>query len=359
MDRLMVYPGAIPLDTDVLSVERNVMKALGWLTQATFGTSTGVVGMPCNPTVPASMTVNVGPGAIWAQAQVDQMPFGSLPADASPLMKMGILPNAAGTSFTLTAPSVSGQSVTYLIEAAFEEADETPVVLPYVNPNNPVQPFTGPDNAGTPQNTVRAQLVDVQLKAGVAANTGTQVAPNVDAGYVGLYLITVNYGQTAITGPDIAEYGNAPFVGGPYAPIAGNANQPFSVAPAELNNQAVQLGQFQYVYYAGASSVNTNYASTEVSFEAPFDCLIFTNFNGANDSFQGSSAGEKPVTSINFYNTNGSMLFNMPNFGAALGVGAAVCEAKAGTQITLTWAIGGASVSNYSAAMIAYLIPIQ
>lgn len=244
MDRLMVYPGAIPLDTDVLSVERNVMKALGWLTQATMGTGTGVIGLPCNPTVPASMTVNVGPGAIWAQAQIDQASFGSLPADASPLMKMGILSEAAGTNFTLTPPATSGQSINYLIEAAFEETDAAPVVLPYVNPANPAQPFTGPDNAGTPQNTVRAQLVDLQMKAGVAANTGTQVTPNVDAGYVGLYVITINFGQTSIIAADISQFSGAPFNRPPFACLTGNANQPFAVGLPTQPNEAVALSQF-------------------------------------------------------------------------------------------------------------------
>ena len=245
MDRLMVYPGAIPLDTDILSVERNVMEALGWLTQAALGAATGVVGLPCNPTVPASMTVNIGPGALWTQAEIDQSNFGSLPADTSPLMKMGILAEAAGTNFTLTAPATSGQSINYLIEAAFEETDTNPVVLPYVNPANPAQPFTGPNNAGTPQNTTRAQRVELQLKAGVAANTGTQVTPGVDAGYVGLYVITVNFGQTTIMSADIMPYENAPFIGGPFAELAGSASQPFFVGPATQPTQAVQLAQLQ------------------------------------------------------------------------------------------------------------------
>lgn len=248
MDRLMVYPGAIPLDTDILSVERNVMEALGWLTQATFGTNTGVVGLACNPTLPASMTVNVGPGALWAQSVIDQNSFGSLPADTSPLMKLGILPEEAGTNFTLTAPTTSGQSINYLIEAAFEESDTNPVVLPYVNPANPSQPYTGPDNSGTPQNTTRVQTIALQLKAGVAANTGTQITPTVDAGYVGLYVITVNFGQTAINAANIVDYANAPFNGGPFAPIAGNAAQTFMGAPAIQTNQFTTLSQFPGVF---------------------------------------------------------------------------------------------------------------
>ena len=33
MDRNIVYPGSIPLDTDLLTVNRNTMIALGYLAQ--------------------------------------------------------------------------------------------------------------------------------------------------------------------------------------------------------------------------------------------------------------------------------------------------------------------------------------
>lgn len=260
MDRKIVYPGAIPLDTDVLSVERNVMIALGWMLQAMFGTNTGIAGLPCTPTIPASMTVNVGPGAIWAQQVIDQNNFGSLAPDASPLMKMGILPEGAATSFTLTAPVNSGQSINYLVEAAFQEADTDPVVLPYVNPANPSQPYSGPSNSGTAQNTVRAQTVQLQLKAGTPANTGTQTTPAVDNGYVGLYVITVNYGQTTVVAADIVEFPGAPFAGGPFAPATGNANQAFAVGAGGFGStQALQAQQILNAesYYTTESTTIT------------------------------------------------------------------------------------------------------
>ncbi len=45
MDRNLVYPGAIPLDTDILSLNRNAMVALGFLAQACLGTNTVVDGL--------------------------------------------------------------------------------------------------------------------------------------------------------------------------------------------------------------------------------------------------------------------------------------------------------------------------
>lgn len=211
MDRNIVYPGSIPLDTDLLSINRNAIVALGYLIQATLGTSTIVDGLACTPTVPASLTVNVGPGTITSFGVVDTSGYGSLPADQTdPLMRMGI--NLGNTQFALAAPTVSGQSANYLIEAAFEESDTGAVVLPYYNAANPAQPFTGPSNSGTAQNTQRIQRVQLQLKPGAPANAGSQQTPPADSGWIGLYVISLNYGQTEISAQDIAQIPSAPFL---------------------------------------------------------------------------------------------------------------------------------------------------
>ena len=52
MDRLIVYPGQIPLDTDELTTNKNAMVALAMLSQATLGTSQVVDGLACTPTTP-------------------------------------------------------------------------------------------------------------------------------------------------------------------------------------------------------------------------------------------------------------------------------------------------------------------
>ena len=212
MDRNIVYPGSIPLDTDLLSSNRNAMVALGALMRAVLGTATVVDGLAVAPTVPASMVVAVGPGSITQLATLDAASYGALAADtASALVKMGV--NLAASGFTLAAPTTSGQSITSLIEASFQEADIDPVVLPYYNAANPAMPYLGPGNAGTAQNTRRVQRVQLQLKPGVPATTGTQVAPAADAGWVGLATVTVAYGQTSITGAHIAALYTAPTLG--------------------------------------------------------------------------------------------------------------------------------------------------
>jgi hypothetical protein len=162
MDRIIVYPGAIPLDTDLLSINKNTMIGLGFLAQAVLGTNTVVDGLACQPTTPASMRVTIGAGSITQFASIDSLPYGSIPADTgAAVIKMGINPRP--TTLTLTAPSSVGQSISYLVQATFQETDDNPVVLPYYNASNPTQSFSGPANSGSAQNTVRQQTVVVQL----------------------------------------------------------------------------------------------------------------------------------------------------------------------------------------------------
>lgn len=247
MDRQIVYPGSIPLDTDLLTLQRNVMVALGYLAQATLGTSPVVDGLACSPTSPASLTVTIGPGSVCIASVVDPTNFGSLPADVTdPLVKMGV--NAAPTTFTLSAPAVSGQSTNYLIQANLIEVDSNPVVLPYYNATNPAQPFSGPANAGSGQNTQRLQRVQLQLKPGAPANAGTQVTPPIDNGWIGLYIITVNFGQTQLTAASISTLPTAPFVPFKLAALAPGfsrmatftASAPF-VVPAGVQRLKVRL----------------------------------------------------------------------------------------------------------------------
>jgi hypothetical protein len=209
MDRIMVYPGGIPLDTDLLATNRNAMIAIGYLAQMILGNGPVVDGLTCSPTVPSSMSVSVSSGSIAQLSVVDQTPYGSLPANTTdPLIKLGI--NLETTIFSLQAPTVPGQAIDYLIEAILSEVDASPVVLPYYNAANPAQPYTGPTNSGLPQATRRVQQVQLQLKAGTPAAIGSQLIPATDPGWVPLHVISVSYGQTAIDQSSIAPAFNSP-----------------------------------------------------------------------------------------------------------------------------------------------------
>jgi hypothetical protein len=212
MDRNIVYPGAIPLDTDLLSINRNTMIALGFLLRATLGTDIVVDGLACAPTAPASMSVEIGAGSLTQLTVVDETPYGSISADTNdPLVKMGI--NLTPQVFSLLSPADSGNSTNYLIEACLQETDQDLTVIPYYNATSPSQPYSGPTNSGLAQATLRRQLVQLCMKSGVPSSTGTQLTPVEDQGWTALYVITVAYGQTTILPDSISIAPTAPFIG--------------------------------------------------------------------------------------------------------------------------------------------------
>ena len=59
MDRQIVYPGQIPLETDLLNTNKYAMIALAKLSAAMLGTATIVNGLGCVPTGPASLQVGL------------------------------------------------------------------------------------------------------------------------------------------------------------------------------------------------------------------------------------------------------------------------------------------------------------
>jgi len=214
MDRQTVYQGQIPLSTDLLNGEKFAMEGLARLCEALLGTSTVVSGLACTATAPASLSVNVGYGTIYEQVQADATPWGAMPADTTLLVKQGIVRST--TNFAITPPGTGGQSINYLIQATYSDTDSVPVTLLYLNPSNPpasyASPWSGPNNSGQAQNTVRAGVCVLSIKAGVPAATGTQVTPTPDANNVGIWVVTIANGQSTVTSGNITQYPGAPFI---------------------------------------------------------------------------------------------------------------------------------------------------
>ena len=211
MDRVIVYPGALPASADILTLQRNAMLGLGFLAQATLGTSTIVDGLAASQTTVASLSINIGPGSITSLSTIDATPYGSLAADTTdPLVKMGI--NIAPTVLSLSGyvPGTSGQQVYVLVEASLAETDTGSTVLSYYNASNPASPYSGPSNSGTAQNTARVQRVSLQLKAGTPS--ASPVMPATDSGWTALYYVLLSYAQTQITTAQIVALPGAPFV---------------------------------------------------------------------------------------------------------------------------------------------------
>lgn len=211
MDRKIVYAGAIPQDTDQLYASKFAMIGLAKLAQAMFGTSTIVNGLAVTASSPASMVVNVAAGEIYELATLEATAFSSLSADTThSILKQGI--SLDSQKLTLTAPTTTGYSINYLIQAIYQDTDSDADTLPYYNSANPSQPYSGPNNTATQQYTTRKGAIVVSAKAGVAATTGSQVTPSPDSGYAGLYVVTVAYGATTITASNISQYQGAPLL---------------------------------------------------------------------------------------------------------------------------------------------------
>lgn len=210
MDRVIVYPGSIPQDVDILNTNKNAEIALAFLTSSIFGNSTIAAGLSCAP-ASGSLGVVISPGSLSQVMPVDATAYGSLASDTTDtIVKTGI--NISATNLSLSAPLEAGYSVNYLIQAQISETDGSPLTLAYYDASNPTIPYSGPLNSGAANNTVRQCRVQLQTAATVvAAPTGTQTTPSPDSGFVGLWVVTVSYGQTTISSGNISQYVLAPF----------------------------------------------------------------------------------------------------------------------------------------------------
>ncbi len=202
MDRGIIYPGQVPLETDLLFAQKATMIGLGKLAAAMLGTGTLVNGLTVSPNSPAALNVLVSAGEIYELLNIDATAYSSIAADTShQIVKQGV--SLDTQTIACAAPGTAGFSINYLIQATLTEADGTPVTLPYYNASNPSTAYSGPNNSGSAQNTRRACGITISAKAGTAATTGTQTTPSADAGYVGIAVVTVANGQTNITSGNI------------------------------------------------------------------------------------------------------------------------------------------------------------
>lgn len=207
MDRQIVYPGSIPLDTDLLSIQRNVQAAIGALARAVLGDAPLVDGMACVPAA-TPYSVSIGAGSYTALLPSDWSPFGSLPADPTPVVRTGLL--LGDTMLTLGGPPDAGSVLCWLVQAAIAEVDTGPVALPYWNAANPNVAFSGPANNGLAQNTQRVVRVLLTIKSTAPQPAPIGIPPQPDPGSVGLFAVTTFFGKPGIEAADIVTFADAP-----------------------------------------------------------------------------------------------------------------------------------------------------
>ena len=321
---------------------------MGRLATDMLGIGTSMGGAACTPGT--GLTVVVAPGGIYSYQNVDNNAYGSLGTDtAHQTIKQGSLFNPA--TLSCPAPTTSGQSINYLVEGQYQELDTNAAVVPYYNSANPLQPFQGPGNNGLSQNTLRQGVFAVQVKAGVSATTGSQVTPTPDSGWTGMYVVTVDFGETSLTTADIAVYSPSPFIGVTalnalsqalastiYLPLYGQtkAEQNASVTPA---NTLYAPGDFRR--YGGdgtgvadsTAAINTAVSIVQQCFAAPGLTFITT---GNHSPVAGCSVvGPGKVTLSGGVN----YIFNVSNSNVlisrmAMNAAAATLANKGAVQIT-------------------------
>ncbi len=207
MDRQMVYPGAIPLDTDLLWIQRHMVTGIGMLARCVLGSGLVADGLACSPGT--GLQVVVGPGSLAGLLSVDGRPFGGLPADPRALMRVG---SSLDNVLLSLAATPAGATQRWLVQATIAEVDAGAIAVPYYNAGNPAVAWSGPLNSGQAQATQRLLHVSLAAKAGEPVFGFDAVLPAADAGWVGLYSVTVRDGQAAVLPADIVVLPQAPFL---------------------------------------------------------------------------------------------------------------------------------------------------
>ena len=210
MDRPLVYYGQVPRALDLASGPQLAMVGIGKLAESVLGTPVAVSGFTLAQTTIPSLSANLGAGVIYQTENLEASAVGPLTTDTHTIVKQGILLDPV--TLTFTPPGTVGYSQNFLVQVQYQDVDTGSVVLPYANPTPGGPVYNGPGNAGTANNTIRKGAAVAQVKAGTAASTGTQTTPTPDAGWSGLFVVTLAYGGTTVTAPNIATYSGAPFI---------------------------------------------------------------------------------------------------------------------------------------------------
>ncbi|HDV7153904.1 TPA: phage tail protein, partial [Yersinia enterocolitica] len=309
MDRQIVYPGAIPLETDLLNTNKYTMIGIAKLAAAVMGTNTYLRGLLCTASSPASMIINIARGEIYSLQNIDNEAYSSLPADTvNTILKQGVI--LSSTAFTLTAPTTAGQSINYLIQITYQDVDTGATVLPYYNAANPSQAYSGPNNSGTAQYTARTGVCVVALKSGVAAITGTQTTPVADAGYTAAWVITVAQGATTITSANISVAANAPFL--PTAGIVDGIQRNAMTFAADTGVANAYVASFLPNLPTIVDGVRLTFkaktANTGASTFVPNGMASAPIYSHANQALQGGEIAANGLVEVEWNSTNAAWI---------------------------------------------------
>lgn len=261
--RVIVYTNQVPYETDILRTNDYIMSAVGGLSSAVVGfgisEATTVSGLPCTPISPPGLSVVVGPGTMYSLEYYDSTDYGVIPADTNPnhqIYKQAF--NWDPVTLATPAPSGAGNYVIYLIEGIFTTTDVNNVSRPYFNSVDPTMPIF--EN----QYDTRYDSISFLAKAGNPAPSPTPPTP--DAGYTGLYYVTVANGQTSIISGNIVPVSNVE--GQPF--ITEGLTQKISSADVAAGYVSIPNEQNStYTYAIDVGSVNAYAANPSPAYQSP------------------------------------------------------------------------------------------
>ena len=245
MDRPIIYPLENPAVEDLLYGWQRTLVSISKLAMTVLGPSpfgAWLEGFALTPS--GGLSVQLATGQIYAQASIDASYYGVLPPDTNQILRQYILDSVS--TFTLAAPTVSGQSQTWLVQIAPLTQDTGEQVLQYFDISNPEVAFGGQGNTGVAQGTIRQDTCAVTAISGAPGPTGSQEFPALSGGAIGGYYVTIAEGQTTITAADISVVPNAaPFI---------SLKLPYT-AGVDVSNSfsAPQTFQDDVTFQAGAS----------------------------------------------------------------------------------------------------------
>lgn len=263
--------------------ERDTAKSFAqFIVDAMGSTQTYFTGLAATPAT--GLQVQIGVGAVYQYGQIDPTTWAGLAADTWQGSLLG-LSLAAKTLSGFTAPATAGQSINYLIEAQVQVQDVAAVNLPFTNGATP------PATVYASKSPSRQNVVVFQVKAGTAAATGSQVTPTADAGWIPLYAVTVDNGESSLTSGDIVSAANAPAFYG-FVHTNPNGNTPVFLSPSAQQTGFINISGNATVgeiiaadALFGGASATANFDGTWANgFAGDFLKLTAAGFTGSAQS---------------------------------------------------------------------------
>lgn len=330
--RQTIYSGEQPQSAILLTQERNTAKSIAQFVADAMG-STGAQFSGLTASPGTGLTVNLSAGSLYQLIQMDPTAWGSLTADTSTWLLQGL--TTAVTNLTgFAAPATAGQSINYLIEAQLVQTDTATVSTPFYS------------SSGAPPTMIskspsRQNVVTFQVKAGAAATTGSQVTPTADPGWVPMWQVTVDNGESSLTSADIALAPNAPQFSG-FVHTNPNGSTPVYLSPASQ-----QIG---FINISGVATVGTITATNALLGGA----TATANFDG---TFASGLAGDYALlTAVGF--TGSAQVTDSLNIKGSIGYKGAHAGTDADpypiSQLNVAM-LGGKLASDYALASGAYI----